>query len=162
RASRGRADPARWGRGARLRRHHRSRRDPMMPATSAPSPAVRSTPRTMSEIPFSPGVRAVEAYPFEGLDRQVAAAIGAGPSPVDFGVGDPREEPPAFIREALKDAIGPVSSYPRAAGLPELRRAIAGWVERRYGAALDADTEIQPLLGSKELVFSLAQVVGDR
>jgi succinyldiaminopimelate transaminase len=114
----------------------------------------------MSEIHFSPGMQGVEAYPFEGLDRRVDEAIRAGRSPVDFGVGDPREETPAFIRAALKDAIEPVSSYPRAAGLPELRRAIAGWVERRYGTALDADTEIQPLLGSKELVFSLAQIVG--
>jgi acetylornithine aminotransferase len=116
----------------------------------------------MSEIHFSPGMQTVEAYPFEGLDLRIDEAVRAGRSPVDFGVGDPREETPAFIRDALKDAIEPVSSYPRAAGLPELRRAIAGWVDRRYGAALDADTEIQPLLGSKELVFSLAQIVGDR
>ena len=115
----------------------------------------------MSEIPFSPGMQTVEAYPFESLDGRLAEAIRAGRTPVDFGVGDPREETPAFIREALKDAIEPVSSYPRAAGLPELRRAIAGWAERRYGAALDADAEIQPLLGSKEIVFSLAQIVGD-
>jgi acetylornithine aminotransferase len=115
----------------------------------------------MTEIHFSSGMRAVDAYPFEELDRRVTAAKAEGRSPVDFGVGDPREETPAFIREALRDAIEPVSSYPRAAGMPELRRAIGGWVERRFGAVLDPDAEIQPLLGSKELVFSLAQVVGD-
>jgi succinyldiaminopimelate transaminase len=115
----------------------------------------------MTEIHFSRGMRAVEPYPFEELDRRVAAAIGEGRRPVDFGVGDPREETPAFIREALADAIDPVSSYPRAAGIPELRTAIAGWIERRFGATVDPDTEIQPVLGSKEIVFSLAQVVGD-
>jgi succinyldiaminopimelate transaminase len=115
----------------------------------------------MTEIHFSPGMRAVDAYPFEDLDRRVAAAIAEGRAPVDFGVGDPREETPPFIRDALRAAIEPVSSYPRAAGLPELRRAIAAWVERRFGTVLDPDAEIQPLLGSKELVFSLAQVVGD-
>jgi acetylornithine aminotransferase len=65
------------------------------------------------------------------------------------------------VRDALVDAIGPISSYPRAAGLPPLRRAIVAWVQHRYGVALDPDTQILPTLGSKELVFSLAQAVLD-
>lgn len=112
-------------------------------------------------VHLSPAVRATEPYPFEELDRRRHAAIEAGRPVIDFGVGDPREETPALVRDAAKDAIGPVSSYPRAAGLPALRRAIAAWVQRRYGAALDPDREIIPTLGSKELVFSLAQVVLD-
>ena len=46
-----------------------------------------------------------------------------------------------------------------ADGLPELREAIAGWARRRFGAALDPDTEIIPTQGSKEAIFHLAQVV---
>jgi succinyldiaminopimelate transaminase len=115
----------------------------------------------MSEIHFSPGMRSVESYPFEELDRRVKAAIDEGRSPVDFGVGDPRDETPTFIRDALTASVGAVSSYPRAAGLLELRRAIASWVERRFGVTADPDHEIQPILGSKELVFSLAQIVVD-
>jgi acetylornithine aminotransferase len=103
----------------------------------------------------------VEPYPFEALDRRKADAIEAGRTIVDFGVGDPREETPAIVRDALVAALGPISSYPRAAGLPPLRRAIAAWVHHRYGVALDADTQILPTLGSKELVFSLAQAVLD-
>jgi acetylornithine aminotransferase len=80
---------------------------------------------------------------------------------VDFGVGDPREETPAFIREALASAIEPVSSYPRAAGLPELREAIVSWVDRRFGVALDPDRHVLPTLGSKEPIFSLAQALLD-
>ena len=110
---------------------------------------------------LSPGIRATEPYPFEELDRRKAEAIAAGRTLVDFGVGDPREETPAFIREALAQAIGPTSSYPRAAGLPELRTAIAGWVERRFGVTLDPDRHILPTLGSKEPIFSLAQSVLD-
>jgi hypothetical protein len=79
-------------------------------------------------------MRTVEPYPFEELDRRKAAARQAGRTLIDFGVGDPREETPAFIRQALRDAVAPTSSYPRAAGLPELRDAIAGWVGRRFGA----------------------------
>src|SRR5919109_3794460 len=112
-------------------------------------------------VHLSPGIRATEPYPFEELDRRKAEATAAGRTLIDFGVGDPREETPAFIREALAQAIGSTSSYPRAAGLPELRTAIAGWVERRFGVTLDPDSHILPTLGSKEPIFSLAQTVLD-
>jgi N-succinyldiaminopimelate aminotransferase len=112
-------------------------------------------------VHLSPGVRSVEPYPFEELDRRKAAALGAGRTLIDFGVGDPREVTPLFIRDALKDAIEPISSYPRAAGLPRLREAIGGWIERRFGVAVDPESQILPTLGSKELVFSLAQAVLD-
>ncbi len=115
----------------------------------------------MTGIHRSPGMRGVAPYPFEELDRRVAQARAEGRELIDFGVGDPQEETPAFIREALIAALGPVSSYPRAAGLPELREAIARWIERRFGSVVDPDTEILPLLGSKEIVFSLAQLVLD-
>ncbi|HEX6844642.1 MAG TPA: aminotransferase class I/II-fold pyridoxal phosphate-dependent enzyme [Actinomycetota bacterium] len=110
---------------------------------------------------LAPRLRASEPYPFEELDRRKAAARAAGVELIDFGVGDPREETPAFIRRALVDAVGPVSSYPRAAGLPELRAAVVGWVDRRFGVRLDPDAHVVPLLGAKELVFSLAQTVVD-
>ena len=112
-------------------------------------------------VHLSPAMRAVEPYPFEELDRRKKEAVEAGRRVIDFGVGDPREETPALVRDALAEAIGPVSSYPRAAGLPALRRAIQAWVARRYGATLDPDTEILPTLGSKEIVFSLAQALVD-
>jgi len=112
-------------------------------------------------VHLSPRLREVEPYPFEALDRRKAEALEAGRTIVDFGVGDPREETPAIVRDALIDAIGPISSYPRAAGLPPLRRAIAAWVQQRHDVALDPDTQILPTLGSKELVFSLAQAVLD-
>jgi succinyldiaminopimelate transaminase len=115
----------------------------------------------MTEIHLSPGMRSIEAYPFEELDRRVDAAIDDGRKPIDFGVGDPREETPAFVRDTLTASVEPTSSYPRAAGLPELRAAIAGWIERRFGCVADPDREIQPVLGSKEIVFSLAQIVVD-
>ena len=112
-------------------------------------------------VHLSPGLRASEPYPFEELDRRKAKALAEGRPIVDFGVGDPREETPAFIRQAVKDSIEPTSSYPRAAGLPELRGAIASWVERRFGTALDPDVHILPTLGSKEPIFSLAQSLLD-
>ena len=112
-------------------------------------------------VHLSPGITAMEPYPFEELDRRKAEAHAEGRDLIDFGVGDPREVTAPFIREALRDAVEPTSFYPRAAGLPELRAAIAGWAARRYGVDLDPDEQILPLLGSKELVFSLAQAVLD-
>ena len=110
---------------------------------------------------LSKGIREVEAYPFEALDRHKAEAVAAGRDLIDFGVGDPREVTPPFIRAALVDAVEPVSSYPRAAGLPDLREAVSGWVGRRFGVEVDPQTQVLPLYGSKELVFSLAQATLD-
>jgi len=110
---------------------------------------------------LSPAARLVAPYPFEELDRRRGSAEAAGRELIDFGVGDPRDETPAFIRDALAAAITPVSSYPRAAGLPALREAIVTWLARRFDVTLDPDTEVLPSLGAKEIVFSLAQMVLD-
>ena len=106
---------------------------------------------------LSPVLADLAQYPFARLDDWKAEATARGIQLVDFGMGDPREVTPAFIREALVASIDPVSSYPRASGLPELRTAIAGWLDRRYGVAADT-AEIVPTLGSKEAIFSFAQV----
>ena len=111
---------------------------------------------------LSPGIRRVEPYPFEELDRRKAEALTAGRELIDFGVGDPREVTAPFIRDAVRDAIEPISSYPRAAGLPELRAAVSGWIGRRFGVDVDPETQVLPLLGSKEIVFSLAASTLDR
>jgi len=102
-------------------------------------------------------------YPFVRLDDWKADAAARGIDLIDFGVGDPREVTPAFIREALVASVGEVSSYPRAPGLPELRQAISGWIDRRFDVRVDPDTELVPTLGSKEAIFSFAQVaLGDK
>ncbi|HEY6761188.1 MAG TPA: aminotransferase class I/II-fold pyridoxal phosphate-dependent enzyme [Baekduia sp.] len=110
---------------------------------------------------LNPVLESLGTYPFVRLDEAKAAAVARGIELIDFGVGEPREETPAFIRRALADALDPVSTYPKAVGLPALREAVARWVARRYdGVALDPDTQVLPTLGSKEAVFSMAEVVG--
>lgn len=112
---------------------------------------------------LSPVLAELAQYPFARLDDWKAEATANGIELIDFGMGDPREVTPAFIREALAAAIEPVSSYPRATGLPELRHAIGGWIERRFGVSVDPATEIVPTLGSKEAIFSFAQLaLGDK
>ena len=109
---------------------------------------------------LSPTLEGLRVYPFVRLTQAKNERLARGEQVVDFGIGEPREETPAFIRQALADAIEPMSTYPSAEGLPELREAIAAWAGRRFGAALDPATEIVPTLGSKEAIFHLAQVVG--
>jgi succinyldiaminopimelate transaminase len=114
-------------------------------------------------VRLSPVLDRLEQYPFARLDAWRAEARGRGIDVIDFGVGDPREPTPAFVREALAAALSEVSSYPRAAGLPELRAAVGAWIERRFGVRVDHDRELVPTLGSKEAIFSFAQVaVGER
>src|SRR3954469_3779987 len=101
--------------------------------------------------------------PFTRLDEWKADASARGIELIDFGMGDPREVMPPFIRAALVDGLTAVSSYPRATGLPELRDAIAGWIGRRFDVDVDPAAEVVPTLGSKEAIFSFAQVaVGER
>ena len=107
---------------------------------------------------LSPVLTGMTTYPFVRLAEAKARVAARGVELLDFGVGEPREETPAFIREALVAALEPMSTYPTADGLPELRAAIAAWVARRFGAALDPDAHVVPTLGSKEAIFSLAQV----
>ncbi len=111
--------------------------------------------------PISAVLREVGTYPFSRLDDAKRRAQARGIELIDFGVGDPREPTAPAIRQALADGIRETMEYPKAVGLPELRVAIAAWVQRRFGVALDPDREVIPTLGSKEAMFSLAQVVVD-
>ena len=109
-------------------------------------------------VHLSPVLADLAQYPFARLDDWRAEVRARGIEPIDFGMGDPREVTPPFIREALLASVEDVSSYPRASGLPELRTAIAGWIDRRFGVTVDPASEIVPTLGSKEAIFSFAQV----
>jgi acetylornithine aminotransferase len=113
-------------------------------------------------VRLSPVLSDVGTYPFVHLEEAKRRVADRGVELIDFGVGDPRERTPTIIREALLASVDETSKYPLAQGLPELREAIAGWVRRRFGVRLDPDRQVIPTLGSKEAIFSLAQVVVDR
>ena len=100
-------------------------------------------------------------YPFVRLTEAVARKRAEGVRVFDFGMGDPVEPPDPMIARALADAVPATRGYPAAVGLPELRRAIAAWCGRRFGVELDPDAEVIPTYGSKEAIFSFAQLVVD-
>src|SRR5438270_2074883 len=84
-------------------------------------------------VELSPVLSATGTYPFVKLEQAKRRLAAAGVELIDFGKGDPREATDPRIRRALADSLPEVSSYPLAEGLPELREAIAGWCERRFG-----------------------------
>jgi acetylornithine aminotransferase len=112
-------------------------------------------------VRISPTLAGMAAYPFVRLEETRRRLVAQGIEVIDFGKGDPNEPTDARIRQALVDAVPERAPYPLAAGLPELREAAAGWCGRRFGVDLDPNTEIVPTYGSKEAIFSLAQVLVD-
>ncbi len=91
-------------------------------------------------------------YLFAEIDRKKKAAIAAGRDVINLGVGDPdRPTPPAIVKSLQHHVENPsFHQYALDQGAPELRRSIAAFCKRRYGVDLDPDTEILPLIGSKE------------
>src|SRR5438105_12210748 len=106
-----------------------------------------------------PGVAGMAAYPFVRLEEEKRRLLAAGVDVIDFGKGDPNEPTDPMIRQALIDALPERAPYPLAQGLPELRAAAAGWLERRFGVGVDPDTELVPTYGAKAAIFSLGPVL---
>lgn len=111
---------------------------------------------------MNPLLGRLHAYPFERL-RALTRDITPNPAlrPISLGIGEPKHPAPALVEEALCAHLDGLSSYPATAGEPALREAIAGWVQRRYDVTLDAATQVLPVNGSREALFSLAQTVLD-
>jgi N-succinyldiaminopimelate aminotransferase len=102
----------------------------------------------------------LQPYPFQRL-RDLFAGIepNADYKAVNLSIGEPKHDTPALIKEALVNNLQGLASYPTTAGIPALRQAIANWAERRYAVKLNVETEIIPVNGSREALFSFAQAV---
>jgi acetylornithine aminotransferase len=109
---------------------------------------------------INPVLAEMAVYPFTRLEEERRRLLASGIDVIDFGKGDPNEPTDPMIRRALVEALPERAPYPLAQGLPELRDAAAGWLERRFGVPVDPEAEIVPTYGSKEAIFSLAQVLG--
>ncbi len=93
-------------------------------------------------------------YPLAEIQDLARGMRERGEPLVDFSIGDPREPTPPFIPEALRAAVPVVSQYPTAAGLPQVRQAIASYLRRRFGVSVDPATQVIPTSGSKEAIFT--------
>jgi N-succinyldiaminopimelate aminotransferase len=111
---------------------------------------------------MNPLLDRLHPYPFERL-RELTADIkpNADFAPISLGIGEPRHPAPAFIAQAIQDAMPQLAGYPATGGTAALREAIAGWLQRRYGLALNPTTQVLPVNGSREALFAIAQTVID-
>src|SRR3984885_2719194 len=91
-------------------------------------------------------------YLFAEIDKKKKAAIAAGRDVINLGVGDPDKPTPEPIIRSLQANVENPSfhQYALDQGAPELRQSIAAFCKKRYGLDLDPNSEILPLIGSKE------------
>ncbi|HSH89858.1 MAG TPA: succinyldiaminopimelate transaminase, partial [Ramlibacter sp.] len=112
---------------------------------------------------MNPLLSRLQPYPFERL-RQLFTGITPNPAyrHISLGIGEPKHATPEFIKKALADSLGGLASYPATAGEPKLRDTFRRWLQTRYGLmAVDANTQMLPVNGSREALFAFAQTVID-
>lgn len=97
-------------------------------------------------------VQQLPPYLFARISQLIAEKRAQGVDVISLGIGDPDLPTPPHILDSLKQAADDPANhrYPESDGLPEFRRAIAQWYSDRHGVELDPDTEVLPLIGSKE------------
>ena len=104
------------------------------------------------ESKISSRLRNLGEYVFHGVAEAKKKALASGKNIIDLGGGDPDLPPHPKVVEALKEAadLPELHRHPTYEGLPELRRAVASWMKRRFGVDVDPESEVLILIGSKE------------
>lgn len=113
---------------------------------------------------MNPLLNTLQAYPFEKL-----AALKAGSTPpghlkhIALSIGEPQHPAPEFVVRTLINNMSGLSHYPTTKGIPALREAMANWCTRRFALQkpLQADSQILPVNGTREALFSFTQAVVD-
>lgn len=115
---------------------------------------------------MNPDLQRLQAYPFEKLNR-----LKAGITPpsqlehIALSIGEPKHPAPAFVRDRLIAHLDELSNYPVTRGMDTLRQVIASWLTRRFNlnsAPINPETQVLPVSGTREALFSFAQAVIDR
>src|SRR5512133_1688082 len=111
---------------------------------------------------MNPLLSRLQPYPFERL-RQLFVDVkpNAALRPISLGIGEPKHPTPEFIKQALAGSLDGLASYPLTAVDPHLRDAFRRWLMTRYRLAVDANTQMLPVNGSREALFAFAQTVLD-
>ena len=106
-------------------------------------------------------IRRLPPYVFEEVNRIKAGLRAKGVDIIDFGMGNPDMPTPKHIVDKLIETVKKPKThgYSSSKGIPGLRRAMAGYYDRRFGVKLNPDTEVITTLGSKEGFANLAQAL---
>ncbi|MDP5239520.1 succinyldiaminopimelate transaminase [Uliginosibacterium sp. 31-16] len=111
---------------------------------------------------MNPLLDRLQPYPFEKL-RALFSGVKTPDLPaIRLSIGEPQHATPDLIFKAMTEAFSGLAVYPTTAGSDELRQTIAGWIARRYALPeIDWATQVLPVNGSREALFSFAQAVLD-
>jgi N-succinyldiaminopimelate aminotransferase len=111
----------------------------------------------------NPHLNALQPYPFQKLrDLFRGVTANAEFAPINLSIGEPKHATPELIRNALVENLHGLANYPTTQGSDALRHSIAAWLMRRYNLpAIDAQTQVLPVNGSREALFAFAQAVVD-
>lgn len=103
-------------------------------------------------------VSEVQEYYFSKKLKEVAQLNAQGADIISLGIGGPDRPPHKDVIDTLcaEAQVESNHSYQPYVGIPQLRQAFARWYNRWYGVELDANTEIQPLIGSKEGILHVS------
>ena len=111
----------------------------------------------------NPNLSKLMAYPFERLNNLLAPLTpNSNATPISLSIGEPKHQPPGFALEILSDQEkmrALLATYPSTKGTPELRQSISTWLKSRFSLEVDYETEILPVNGTREALFSFAQAV---
>jgi alanine-synthesizing transaminase len=106
-------------------------------------------------------IKRLPPYVFEQVNRLKAQARARGDDIIDFGMGNPDMPTPQHISQKLIETVRDprTNRYSASRGIHGLRRAQAGYYQRRFGVKLDPDTQVVATLGSKEGFANMAQAI---
>jgi alanine-synthesizing transaminase len=106
-------------------------------------------------------IRRLPPYVFAEVNAAKAKARASAEDIVDLGMGNPDTPTPPHIVAKLIEAVQDPRThrYSMSKGIPGLRKALAGYYDRRFGVKLDPETEVVATLGSKEGLANLAQAI---
>jgi len=114
---------------------------------------------------MTPNLKHLHPYPFEKLAQLKQGIVPPkDKSHIALSMGEPTHATPHLIQEALLTHLHGLTNYPTTKGIPELRQAIAGWINRRFqipADAVNAETHVLPVNGTREALFSFAQCLID-
>ena len=112
---------------------------------------------------MNPNLNLLQPYPFQRLrDLFKNTTPNANFTPINLSIGEPKHATPQLIKDALVSNLAGLASYPTTIGSLALREAISNWISRRYNVpALNPETAILPVTGSREALFAFAQVIID-
>lgn len=115
---------------------------------------------------MNPDLQKLQAYPFERLAKlKEGVTAPADRNHIALSIGEPKHAAPKLATDALIASLDGLSGYPATKGLPELLQTISEWLTKRFhlaNGAVNPDTQILPVNGTREALFAFAHEVIDR